>query len=147
MALEHFEYITRASTLIDSPRQVQAQLMDERDRALEDYLLRNTTPTRWTALTLLNGWTNSAGPDQPAQYRRIGDMVQTRGHCQAGTLGVAMFQLPVGFRPPANLDLAANPVPSSSPGRLWFKSNGDVFAQFAVGATQVSWFAEFSVTP
>lgn len=63
-------------------------------------LIPQVAITAWTAPTLTNGWQNAPGW-QPMQYRMYGDMVQLRGHIYAGTVNSNAFQLPVGYRPPA----------------------------------------------
>lgn len=60
----------------------------------------------WSTPTLLNSWVNAGGVYQVAQYRKIGDVVQLRGSVKNGTVGTAMFNLPTGFRPPAQLVFA-----------------------------------------
>lgn len=62
--------------------------------------------TPWTNVTFLNGWSNFGGQYQTCQYRKVGDEVKVRGLCK-GTLGAPpIFNLPVGFRPPASLQWA-----------------------------------------
>ena len=68
------------------------------------------TPTPWTAVTFQNGWINTNGGYQTAQYRLVGDKVELRGRIQAGTLGVAIFNLPVGYRPPASTSFSTGSV-------------------------------------
>jgi len=58
------------------------------------------TPPAWTPVTFANGWTNFPGSEQPAQYRKIGDVVYLRGVITGGTMQQSAFILPVGFRPP-----------------------------------------------
>lgn len=68
--------------------------------------LITTVPTGWASPTLLNSWVNAGGVYQVAQYRKVGDMVQLRGSVKNGTVGTAMFNLPAGFRPPAQVVFA-----------------------------------------
>jgi hypothetical protein len=64
----------------------------------------------WTTVTAgvgyTNGWSDFGAPNQVMRYRKtiLGD-VEVQGSMKAGTLGLAAFTLPVGFRPPANLFL------------------------------------------
>ena len=58
-------------------------------------------PTPWTGVTFQNSWTNFGSGYQDAQYRKVGDIVYLRGWVKGGAAAVTMFQLPVGFRPPA----------------------------------------------
>jgi hypothetical protein len=59
--------------------------------------------TPWTAVTFQNGWANKGSPEQPCQYRKIGDIVYLRGMMTRNPVpfATAAFNLPVGFRPPA----------------------------------------------
>lgn len=57
--------------------------------------------TAWVAPTLGNAWVNFGGAYQVAQYRKVGDEVELRGVIKGGTMNVAAFTLPAGFRPPA----------------------------------------------
>jgi hypothetical protein len=61
--------------------------------------------TPWTGVTFQNGWVNFGGAYQTAQYRKVGDVVQVRGVIKSGTVGSIAFTLPVGFRPPAKLQI------------------------------------------
>jgi len=73
--------------------------------------------TAWVAPALLNSWENFLlGPGwnlTPVQYRKVGDMVHIRGTC----FGVEgdIFQLPVGFRPPAVISFLAYSYFGGSP--------------------------------
>lgn len=55
--------------------------------------------TGWKDLTLSNGWTNYGAPYAPAQARRVGNQVYLRGLIKAGTVGVAVTNLPAGMHP------------------------------------------------
>lgn len=81
----------------------------------------------WTAPTLGNGWTNFGGGNQAAQYRIVGDQVQIRGVIASGTLGATAFTLPVGFRPPAALQIAT--ATNSAFGLLTITAAGAVVVQ------------------
>jgi hypothetical protein len=61
------------------------------------------TPEPWIAATLINGWV--AETAQIPQFRKIGDIVYTRGSCHnpAASPTSAVFVYPAGFRPPAML--------------------------------------------
>jgi hypothetical protein len=62
-------------------------------------LISRNTDTGWLPLTLLNEWTNYDPSDTGiAAYRTIGDRVYLRGLLTAKP-GVAIGQLPEGFRP------------------------------------------------
>jgi hypothetical protein len=56
-------------------------------------------PTQWIALPLTAGWTN-LGSYQPAQYRRVGDVVELRGTVvQDVPANTVITNMPAGFRP------------------------------------------------
>lgn len=60
-------------------------------------------PTAWVALPFAVNWASSGGY-QPAQYRRVGDVVQLRGTAARTPVTLVdetVATLPVGFRPPA----------------------------------------------
>lgn len=65
-----------------------------------DFVNANT-PTAWTNVTFTNGWTAVT----PVMYRKIGDNVQMKGRMASGTMSVAAFTLPAGFRPIQSMDL------------------------------------------
>lgn len=81
-------------------------------------------PGVWGAPTLLNSWTNFGAPHQVAQYRKIGDMVYCRGLIKLGTINAVAFNLPVGFRPPA--DLLFTSTDAGAVGEISVSSAGDV---------------------
>ena len=60
-------------------------------------------PTAWTAVTFQNSWVNYGAPYGNCMYRKVGDRVFLRGIMKNGTVGAAAFTLPVGFRPPAQV--------------------------------------------
>jgi hypothetical protein len=59
-------------------------------------------PQAWTPVTFLSGWGNFGSGYAPGGYRKIGDTVYLRGLVSGGTVGAAVFVLPVGFRPAYN---------------------------------------------
>jgi len=77
-------------------------------------LIPQVAVTAWTAPTLLNGWTNTGGTYQVAQYRLFGDLVQLRGRIAGGTVGQTIFTLPAGFCPPAAVTFAASSLISGN---------------------------------
>ncbi len=46
-----------------------------------------------------NAWVDFGGGNPNAAYRRIGNVVRMRGIIKTGTIGLAAFTLPLGFRP------------------------------------------------
>jgi hypothetical protein len=61
-------------------------------------LTGSNVPTAWVTATLQNGFTHFAGA--PLQYRKRGDMVDIRGRVDGSADWLAIFTLPVGYRPP-----------------------------------------------
>jgi hypothetical protein len=104
--------------------------------------LTTMTPTLWVAPTLLNSWVNYGLTYQVAQYRKVGDMVQIRGTIKSGTPPSIVFNLPAGFRPPADIQLLG----WSSSGTAVFSivPNGDVTCLANTGATTHFTLLQFS---
>jgi hypothetical protein len=62
----------------------------------------------WTAPTLTNSWANYGSGYNPAGYRKTTDgMVHVRGLIASGTMAVAAFTLPTGYRPPYDMCIPA----------------------------------------
>lgn len=63
--------------------------------------------TAWTAISLLNGWSVSAG--HRCVYRKVLGMVFVEGSIKPGTAtaGTQIFALPTGYRPPYALSIVA----------------------------------------
>jgi hypothetical protein len=58
------------------------------------------TSENWVAATLTNAWTNYGGIYEVAGYRKMADgTVMLRGLVKTGTVALAIFTLPVGYRP------------------------------------------------
>lgn len=66
--------------------------LDARLDALE------AVPTVTSVAAFANSWTNFDA-DRPARYWKIGNTVFLTGLIKSGTVGLAAFTLPVGFRP------------------------------------------------
>lgn len=102
--------------------------------------------TAWTAPTLLNSWVNYNGAThQVAQYRKVGDLVYVRGFIKSGTTtaGTVLLTLPVGFRPPMQVNFASSA--NFAAAGLNVQSTGDLAIDFGSNV----WFAincQFSVT-
>jgi len=107
-----------------------------------------TTPTAWTAPTLLNGWVSYGAGFIAPGYRKVGDMVQIRGAVKSGTMGVSAFNLPVGFRPPAAFDAQVYSDNGSAIQvcSLTITAAGDVLIQWG-GNARVGLGCQFSITP
>jgi hypothetical protein len=100
----------------------------------------------WTAATLSGAWANVSG-SQPVEYRRVGDMVHTRGHVNAGTTGTNIFTFPPGFRPPFSFDIPAASWGTGQieAGALWVQAGGAVVGHRR--GVSLSWSSQFSVLP
>lgn len=142
-----FEYVLRGEQLETKTGYRLAQAYEQRDRDLEDFL-SELARTPWTDVTLAGTWANTGGAFQVTQYRKVGDMVQLRGHLEPGTLGATAFALPIGFRPPANVDAAVSygPSPPNGEAHLFIQSGGNVNIYAPAGTTAVSFTIQFSVT-
>lgn len=103
-----------------------------------------TAVTPWTGVTFQNGWVQSSG-DQACQYRKVGDVVQLRGRMTSGTMNVAAFTLPAGFRPPAAFLLPVTAVN----GGVWttavayVQPDGTFVPTVPVGNTNFAIFCQF----
>ena len=96
----------------------------------------------WTAVTFTNGWVDYGLGWQSAAYRKRRDgNVEMRGLVKNGTMGAAMFTLPVGYRPP--LPLLFPVIATNAIGRLDVNANGVVLADAAIGANG---FIDLNVT-
>lgn len=63
----------------------------------------------WTAPALLNSWVNFGAPYANAGFTKNADgTVRLRGVLKSGTVGLAAFTLPVGYRPLSQLLLATS---------------------------------------
>src|SRR5713226_3483177 len=62
-----------------------------------------TGEVAWTDATLANGWVTWGTPYPTPGFRKIGDQVFLRGLIKSGTIGLAAFTLPLGYRPIAEI--------------------------------------------
>lgn len=101
-------------------------------------------PGAWIQATMQNGWTHFAG--QPISYRKVGDVVSIRGRASGSATWVAIFTLPVGYRPPYDVIFAVGGVNSS-----WFTTTVQVAATGIVNSmatlTDIAPVLSFSITP
>lgn len=117
--------------------------MMTRLEAIERYIGSGAVPL-WTGVTFQNGWISFAG-QQAVEFRKQGDRVFIRGQMASGTISTVAFTLPVGYRPPAEIDFIVI-AGASTFGNIAVRANGDVVPQ--VGNT--TYFAvnlDFSTTP
>ena len=84
-------------------------------------------PTGYTALALLNGWTNAPFATRNAAAISDAGIVRLQGAIASGTTGVA-FTLPVGFRP-ATMVYAPVDLCGAANGRLIIDPSGTVTVQ------------------
>jgi hypothetical protein len=83
------------------------------------------TPPAWTQVSSFsNSWVNYGAGRPSTSYRKIGDLVELRVAVKSGTNGAAMFQLPVGFRPPYTFDFMGRDG-TSAPAACLFNVNAD----------------------
>lgn len=84
--------------------------------------------TVWTAPTLLNSWVNFGSGNQVAGFfRDANGFVHLRGMVKSGTLTLAAFTLPAGYRPSANVNFAC--VSNGAFGQCFVDSSGNVMPQ------------------
>lgn len=108
--------------------------------------LFNSVPGAWTAPTLLNSWVNVGAPQQVAQYRKVGDMVQLRGSVKNGTAtsGTTIYTLPTGFRPPTQ-HIFVTLDGANAAGRFDVDTSGNVLIQVGSNA-QFTLIGQFSTS-
>lgn len=87
----------------------------------------------WSTPALLNAWTVYAG--NTIGYIRSGNLVTVKGIATGGTIGAAVFNLPVGYRPSYSPNLAT--VSNGALGYMYVTTGGDVVASTGSNA----WFS------
>lgn len=102
--------------------------------------------TAWTALTLLNSWVNFGGSQQTAQYRKVGDVVQVRGLVKSGAANTVAFNLPAGFRPPADLEFPIVGAAAAAFAAVGVLVGGNVTIFTAGATTDIAINFSFSTT-
>jgi hypothetical protein len=104
-----------------------------RDSTLPERFLRwlatlraQFNPPVFIAPTLLNSWVayDAGAHGLPGYYKDPFGRVHLRGMVKNGTIGQAIFNLPVGFRPSGHLPFAA--VSNEAFSRVDARFNGDV---------------------
>ena len=86
--------------------------------------LNATTAPAWLALPLQGGWANYGNGYMPAQYRKVGDVVELRGLVQGG--GYTIATLPAGYRPTAGRGLFAVQTNANTIGRIDIDTAGSI---------------------
>jgi hypothetical protein len=91
-----------------------------------------------------HAWVNIGGAFQVAQYRKVADAVEIRGHVKDGAFGATgvgdIFTLPSGYRPPAEMIwmVWGN---DEQPARLDVDPNGHVIARDTGGSLTITQLA------
>jgi len=106
----------------------------------------------WTAVSggigFKNSWVNFGGGYAPAAYRRVGDMVEVRGLITGGTLNVAAFTLPTGYRPTKTVHFSADSsAVTFGHGELTVEADGDVIPVSGSNSYYGLFTMRFSVSP
>jgi hypothetical protein len=89
----------------------------------------------WTGVAFAANCANWGAGYQTVQYRKVGDIVQVRGTFGVAVLfpaGTALFTLPAGFRPPAQVQLASVVGPAVNVYEV--NAAGAVYNLAAIGA-------------
>ena len=98
----------------------------------------------WITATLLNNYTHyDTNQYGPVRYRKIGNIVNIQGITTQNAVSTAIFQLPVGFRPPNQIILAVHNANNFA--RLDIKQNGEVYPQSAPSSSWISCACTFMV--
>ena len=91
----------------------------------------------WITATLLNNYTHyNTTSYGPIRYRKIGSIVNIQGLTTQATASSAIFNLPVGYRPPNHLIFLASNY--NNVARLDIKQDGDVVPAIAPSS---QWFS------
>lgn len=102
--------------------------------------------TSWTNLTLQNSWVYYGSPYAVPAYTKTADgMVDLKGLIKTGASGTVIANLPVGYRPSANLIFQVE-TNANVNGRIDVRSNGDIYASLTdpgwAGLDNISFRAE-----
>ena len=88
--------------------------------------LKTVEDNEWKYFVYENSWVDNSSTTNSAQYRKVGDIVELRGTVKDGTLGTAIFTLPVGYRPAKNTNLST--VANNAFGYAYINTDGEVDA-------------------
>ena len=111
--------------------------------------LTQTTPAPWIPFPFATGWSNYLNTYTACGYRKLGDMVFTRGLAKCDTGATSLLgTFPVGSRPPGSSIFT--PQCAGGALRMDINANGTV-SNTAVALTPGNWVSlegiSFSVTP
>jgi hypothetical protein len=96
------------------------------DAATEDVATQaSALDASFTALTLVNGWTNAPYSTSPAAVALVSGVVQLKGAIATGGTNASPFTLPAGFRPSATVYVPVN-LCNATKGRLQIATSGIV---------------------
>jgi hypothetical protein len=84
--------------------------------------------TGFTALALINGWTNAPFSTSNAEVRKINGIVHFKGAIATSGTNSEPFVLPAAFRPAADVYVPVDLCDATN-GRLWIQTNGVVNVQ------------------
>ena len=113
---------------------VTAAMLNEQIRDNLNWLVGDAS---WIAPALTNGWVNFGSANfSTAGYRKLGDVVYLKGTVKSGTLGAAIFTLPVGYRPPNQCVFGIES--NNLIGRVDVNAAGTVYTGTPASATYVS---------
>jgi hypothetical protein len=88
--------------------------------------------SKFTSLTLQNGWTNAPFSTEVAAVANVGGIVQLKGAIQTSGTNSSPFTLPVGFRPSTTVYVAADLFVANT-GRLIISPSGVVTVEDEAG--------------
>jgi hypothetical protein len=84
----------------------------------------------FTALTLINGWTNAPFSTSNAEVRKVNGMVHFKGAIATSGTNTQPFVLPAAFRPATDVYVQVD-LCNATNGRLHLTSSGTVFVEAA----------------
>jgi hypothetical protein len=105
------------------------------DAATKAYVDAKFVAPTWATPTLLSGWTNGTGASQVAYTKTSDGRVHLRGTAIYGGGNGSIFQLPAGYRPPADTDLPAVRMNggAGSHATVQVFTDGDVYSTYPAG--------------
>lgn len=93
--------------------------------------------TNWVNSTFINSWVDYGTPFSPAGYYKDGaGGIHLRGLVKSGTVGLAIFVLPTGYRPQFDIILAV--TSAAVFGSIYILADGSVVPQASCSNTWVS---------